>query len=69
MSILYVLLAILVGFVAIITLWFHSPVLAILCAPLVASLVTAISSVISALPRNRRSGGFVHSPSRLARAP
>ena len=51
-----VFIAIIAGIAGIGALWSYGPVLAILCAPLVASSVTALSAVVMTFRRPRRHG-------------
>lgn len=54
MSVAYITVAIVVGAATIGMLWLHSPVLALVCAPLAASTATALAAVVTALPRRER---------------
>jgi hypothetical protein len=54
MSVAYSMIAILTGAFTIVALWLFNPVLAVLCAPLAASIATAFAAVFSALPRREQ---------------
>jgi uncharacterized membrane protein len=49
-----VFVALIAGIAAIVGLWSYGPVLAILCAPLVASLVTGVCAILATFRRPRR---------------
>jgi hypothetical protein len=68
MSVAYLLIAILIGTVTIVALWFYNPVLAIVCAPLAASFLTAIAALAAVIPRRPRRHGITNYSAGIARA-
>jgi hypothetical protein len=59
MSAWLMIIAIAAGLAAIGALWCYNPGLAILCAPLAASFITAIASVRRVKPRRARHGADI----------
>jgi hypothetical protein len=59
MSVWLMIIAIAAGLAAIGGLWCYNPGLAILCAPLVASFITAFASVGRVKPRRTRHGADI----------
>jgi hypothetical protein len=68
MSVAYMLIAILVGTVTIVALWFYNPVIAIVCAPLAASFLTAMAALATVIPRRSRRHGIANYSAGMARA-
>jgi hypothetical protein len=68
MSVAYMLIAILLGTVIIVALWFYNPLLAIVCAPLAASLLTAIAALAAAIPRRPKRHGISNYSAGVVRA-
>jgi hypothetical protein len=54
MSVAYMSIAIIIGAFTVVALWLYNPVLAIVCAPLAASLATAFAAVATALPKREQ---------------
>ncbi len=68
MSIAYLALALVTGAVTLLALWFFHPLLAILCAPLCASAVTALAAILWTLPIPKRRHGIRVPKTSTARA-
>jgi hypothetical protein len=54
MSVAYLFVAIIVGAFTMVALWFHNPVIALVCAPLAASIATAFAAIATALPKREQ---------------
>jgi hypothetical protein len=57
MSVGFLMIGVPVGVSTIVALWVHNPVLAVLCAPLVASIFTAVVAILTSVPSRRRPDG------------
>jgi hypothetical protein len=68
MSIAYLALALVAGAVTLLALRFLHPLLAILCAPLCASAVTALAAILWTLPIRKRRHGIRVPKTSTARA-